>query len=344
MILDINNSFIDRKAEGADIFQIERISRAYQKWKETQVNSRNEYQVSREWLPIYSDYMGPVINAHQASDFSTLKKMYENFFRESLSTGLHGIDFDMVDKFMNPLKIPKKEDIDSYIRAISLYLNNFFLNCRDTKIECLARPPVGNPYGYRLEGFDIFPCAEYHFYYAKKIGPLLGGYQSPIVLELGGGFGGMAYYLMRDFKNIKYIGVDLPENAALQAYYLISHFPDLKIKLFGEDPQVIGDDYDIYILPNYAIESLDTNSVNLSFNSYSLAEMGLDAINNYINILCRVTKDFILHLNHVYWEVSSDHFPVDMNKFQLLFRNPTMWGKDPNNYKLDHHEFFYIAK
>jgi hypothetical protein len=344
MILDISNSFISRPSEGADNLNIQRIANAYQNWKSIQIECRPEYHVSREWLPIYSKFMGKISQALLAGDIPKLKNMYGNFFRDPLSTGLHGMHFDMTEKYMVPGKTSNQIDLQAYAKFVTQYANNFLLNCKDVPVKALERPPVGNPYGYLLDNVEIFPCAEYHFYYSRKIGTLLRAIESPVVMELGGGFGGMAYYLLRDYPNIQYIAIDLPENACLQAYYLMSYFPNLKIRLFGEEINGDPADYDILIMPNFAIEKLPVNSVNLSFNSYSLAEMSFEAVNNYINLICQITKDFILHLNHVYWEVSSDNFPIDFNKFQLLFRNPTMWGKDPGHYSLDHHEFLYIAK
>ena len=270
--------------------------------------------------------------------------MYEIFFRDPLSTGLHGMHFQTVEKYMTHGLNPTQNDLQEYEKFSLQFAYNFLVNCQDVPVSVLERPGIGNPYGYKLDDVEVFPCAEYHYYYARKIGTLLRNIQSPVVMEIGGGFGGMAYYLLRDYSNIQYIGVDLPENAALKAYYLISQFPKLKIKLWGDDEVLNNDDYDILIMPNFAIENLPENSVNLSFNSYSLAEMSVESANNYILHMCKMTKDLILHLNHVYWEVSSDNFPIDYNKFQLLFRNPTMWRKDPANYLLDQHEFLYISK
>jgi hypothetical protein len=193
-----------------------------------------------------------------------------------------------------------------------------------------------------MEGHFVFPCADYHYTFSEKISILLKNKINPTILELGGGFGGMAYYCLRDIFNAKYICVDLPENAALQAYYLKSHFPDKKIRLYGEDFE--SNDFDALVIPNYAIESLQENSISLSFNSYSLAEMSLETIDKYVNIISKITEDYIYHLNHVYWEVSADSFKIDLDKFQLLFRNPTNWGKDPRKYHLDHHEFLYKSK
>ena len=79
MLLDISKSFIDRKLEGADDNSIRRISEAYKKWKSIQNNARVEYQVSREWLPIYSQYINKISQSLLESDIPNLKKCMKIF-------------------------------------------------------------------------------------------------------------------------------------------------------------------------------------------------------------------------------------------------------------------------
>lgn len=339
MMLSSADAFVDRRVPGASLETIENIAHHYRLWKTEQEQAGVVYQVSREWLPIYEKYMVEVMQALKANQIETLQSMYENFFRNPLSSGLHGLHFDMVSTYMNPEKPPNQDAISKYLESCALGARNFLLSCPGTSISKLVRPAIGNPYSYTLEGYSVFPCADYHYTFSEKISILLKKKPAPVILELGGGFGGMAYYCLRDIPNVKYICVDLPENAALQAYYLKSHFPDKKIKLWGDDYS--SNDFDALILPSHGIESLTDNSVDLSFNSYSLAEMGKDTMENYVQIISRITRDYIYHLNHVHWEVSADSFPIDFNKFQLLFRNPTNWGKDPRRYQLDQHEYLY---
>lgn len=342
MMLNIADAFIDRAIPGASLAEIEKIAHHYRLWKTAQKQADSVYQVSREWLPIYENYMGEVMLALENNQLEKLKGMYENLFRHPLSTGLHGLHFDMVATYMNPEVPASQEAVKTYLENCAIGARNFLLTCPGTSISKLVRPAIGNPYSYTMEGHSVFPCADYHYTFSEKIAILLKKKSSPIILELGGGFGGMAYYSLRDIPNAKYICVDLPENAALQAYYLKSHFPEKKIRLFGEDFE--ANDFDALIIPNYAIESLDENSVDLSFNSYSLAEMGRDTMENYVQLISKITQDYIYHLNHVHWEVSADSFPIDLNKFQLLFRNPTNWGKDPRRYHLDQHEYLYKSR
>lgn len=342
MMLSIDKAFEERPAEGANESQIEDIATHYRQWKHEQNQAEAIYQVSREWLPIYERYMGEVMHALNENRITELKRMYENFFRLPLSTGLHGLHFDMTEKYMNPATPANNDDLRRYLEACAFAARNFLLSCPGTDIERLARPPIGNPYCYFLEGHTIYPGADYHYTFAEKISVLLKKFESPVIMEIGGGFGGLAYYCTRDIPNLKYICVDLPENCALQAYFLMSYFPSKKIKLY--DGSAWTDDYDVLILPSFGIGDIPDDSVKLSFNSYSLAEMGWPTINHYISTICRVTTDYFYHLNHVHWEVSSDNFPVDLSKFQLLFRNPTNWGKDPRKYLLDQHEFLYFNR
>jgi hypothetical protein len=243
---------------------------------------------------------------------------------------------------MNPDRRPSVEEINRYAESSLLGLKTFLLTCPNVPLEKLARKPVGNPYGYKLNEFEVFPSAEYHCAFAQKINMLVRKFDRPTILEIGGGYGGLAYYCLVENPRMRIVLSDLPENAALQAFYLKSMFPNKKIKLYGEVE--IDGDFDILITPNFALEEISENSVELTFNSYSLAEMSRETVNRYINIICNVTNHYFYHLNHVFWEMSSDTFPIDFDKFDLLFRNPTLWGKDPRAYQMDQHEYLYIAK
>ena len=346
MILDISKSFKDNLIPGASKAQIGRIVDAYKKSKAEQNISASYYQVSREWLPIYAGFMGEVMAALQSGDIDSLTRMYENFFREKLSTGLHGLHFEMVEKYMTPGREIAASDLKAAMDIFQLYAKMFLISNRNVSLDVLRRPPFGNAYGYNLDGTTLYIGAEYHYHYSALIQRFLKKIEKPIVFELGGGFGGMAYYLMRDTVGLTYIAADLPENAALQAYYLMSHFPSKKIALYGEIDlkDFHPHDYDAVILPNFAIDSLNEDVAHLSFNSYSLAEMDVESVNNYVAKICNITSLYFYHLNHVFWPVSADNFPIDYDKFELHLRFPTMWGRDPRNCQIDHHEYVYMRK
>jgi len=87
--------------------------------------------------------------------------------------------------------------------------------------KSLDSPPIGNPYGYYVNGAFVRTGSDYLHYYATVIGRLVRGDTRAVVLELGGGYGGLAYYLVRDHE-LTWVDVDLPENMALAAFYLLS--------------------------------------------------------------------------------------------------------------------------
>jgi hypothetical protein len=103
---------------------------------------------------------------------------------------------------------------------------------------------------------------------------------------------------------------------------------------------------DMLFMPNFEIERVPENCADISFNTWSLAEMEPMAIANYVAHLCRAASRYFFHVNHtVYSKIGSDLFPVDYAKFRLLHRAPSMWGKSEyRNNMVDEHEFIYQAE
>ena len=347
MELSLRNAFIDRinVSTSSDNELMERIGKAYRYAKSLQLTAAKHYQVGNEWLPIYENYMGHIMQALREQNTTELKSQYKNFFRESLSTGLHGLHFEMVEKYMTNGKPISQSDMSTYADSIMHNFNMFLKGSPNFDIKKLVRKSIGNPYGFEVDNHFIDYGSEYQYHYSRQIIKLLNQASETVIMELGGGYGGMAYYLMRDYPQATYIGYDLPENAALQAYYLLTAFPDKKIVLSGEANLSTQDfkSVDAMILSNFEMDLLPENSIDYSFNSYSLAEMELDAIKNYLNIICKCTRQYFNHLNHaVFANLSADNFPVDLEKFELLFRFPMMWGKFPGrNPTIDEHEYIY---
>ncbi|MDB5158566.1 MAG: hypothetical protein JWR50_3273, partial [Mucilaginibacter sp.] len=92
---DINKCFNNKIIDTNNDAIIERIIQAYKKAKKTQKGLPEVFQVSNEWLPIFSSDMGKIMNALDTGDKLLVKNIYENFMRESCSMGLHGLPGDM---------------------------------------------------------------------------------------------------------------------------------------------------------------------------------------------------------------------------------------------------------
>ncbi|MEI8156269.1 MAG: putative sugar O-methyltransferase [Burkholderiales bacterium] len=343
MIFSIEDSCMDRRSDNHDEKTFERIVAAYRKSKAVQMRSASVYQVSNEWLPIYTEHLGRIMDVLARGDLVQLKASYNNFFRDSCSSGLHGYLLDVPQHFAG-------NDIHPGLRARYFHdvLHRFKLWWELMEMGCplndLQSPNIGNPYGYTIDGHFIRAGADYQHYYASIIARLIRGPGHKMVAEIGGGFGGMAYYLMRDNADLTYLDFDLPENVALTSFYLLTAFPDKKIALFGE-VELDSDEiqhYDAALMPSFELHKVRDESVDLTFNSYSLAEMSKETIDDYIAHVNRFTSKFVFHVNHTKVSlVKASDFGISKEKFELVFRSTALWNASRNT---DVDEFEYLYK
>jgi hypothetical protein len=191
----VDDGFANRKNDVNDNIIFERIIESYNKAKNIQSKSASKYQVSNEWLPIYQNHMGEIILALSSNSIDKVKLIYNNFFREPCSVGLHGLPVDMFKHyFSGEINDEDKE----------LFLNDFMHRYklwnktigRSFKTDSLISPNIGNPYGYFIENTFIKAGSDYLHFYATIISRLVRGNDRKVVIELGGGYGGMAYYLI----------------------------------------------------------------------------------------------------------------------------------------------------
>lgn len=352
MELSFERAFIDRSpTHRLSDGDIERIAQAYRQAKADPRCQDSRYRVGNEWLPIYSRYMGNFIEALSHGPVERLRHELENFFRKPFSNGLHGLHFEMTERYMTPGRPITTEDASAYVHTIKADLDRLMVSVPHLDLRVLDMPVAGNPYGYELDG--RFAYGLHFLYFAQKIDQLL-QLQRPCVVELGGGYGGLAWAIRACMPQACYVDFDLPEVLAIASFYALSVQPNARVALFGEvdvtrlQTQADGESrpFDLIFMPNFEIERLPDNAADLSFNSWSLAEMEPLPIANYVGHLCRVARHYFFHVNHtVHCKIGSDLFPIDYEKFRLLHRAPAMWGKSEyRNYSVDEHEFIYRAR
>ncbi|HEV3305047.1 MAG TPA: putative sugar O-methyltransferase [Candidatus Sulfotelmatobacter sp.] len=337
--------FVPRLVDGPDdVLILKRIIAAYKKAKIMQKSSGEAFNVSNEWLPIYERQLGPVMKALLSEDLTELRRMYQNFFRDPCSTGLVGL----------PIKIPNlfsgggiKQKFREYIACDVAHRYDLWQSRTGSKYTAaaLSAPMVGNPYGYTMGDVFIRAGGDYQHYYAHAIAELAASSEDRTVVELGGGFGGLAYYLVRDNPQVTYVDFDLPEATALASYYLMRCLPNVPIRLYGEaelSADVLATP-GFVMMPSFEIMKMPSKSAAVSFNSYSLAEMAPAAIGVYLDEIARITCGYFLHVNHNRNAVlSADNFGVEDRGFKLLNRQLAGWtlGINPQS---DEYEYLYEA-
>ena len=344
MLLSIENGFSNRKMKVDDQI-IRRIIKAYNLSKAKQKKMSEDYQVGYMWLPIYEGFMKEIMAALSSENHEAVSKIYSNFFREPCSIGLHGMPCDMfADYFTGSIT----EDAKGRYVADLMHRFNIWIDSigKTMPITVLNAPDIGNPYGCFIDGNFYRAGCDYQHYYATMISRLVRSPKHKFVLEIGGGFGGLAYFIVRDNPGLTYIDVDLPENMALAAFFLLSGSPDKKIALYGEVDLAKDDlsQYDALILPNFAIQEIRDNAIDLCFNSYSLSEMPMTTVKNYMGHFNRISSKFIYHINHTsVGGIKADDFAVDYTKFELISRAPALWNESRNT-EMDEYEFLYKTK
>jgi hypothetical protein len=183
-----------------------------------------------------------------------------------------------------------------------------------------------------------------HHFLAQRCLELMVDLESPAVMEIGGGAGTFAYYLLSARPGLKYIDFDLPDTLAITSYYLGDAFPDARMALYGEgDPERVLrhlSDYDFVLYPNFSLPLLPTASVDLVSNTRSLSEMAYDAVAEYVRQISRCCRYYFIHENSTaarkVWyvpEVPAQAFPIDTKEFKLLYQNMSPWRSGNGRYR-----------
>jgi putative sugar O-methyltransferase len=337
--------FVPRLVEGRDdLVILKRIIAAYKKAKVRQKSAGEAFNVSNEWLSVYERNLGLVMKSLLSENVAELQRMYQNFFRDPCSTGLVGL----------PINIPNllsggaiKQKFREYILCDVLHRYDLWKKRTGNKYTAaaLSAPMVGNPYGYTMDGVFIRAGGDYHHYYAHAVAELVGSSEKRLVVELGGGFGGLAYYLVRDNPHVTYVDFDLPEATALASYYLMRSLPNVPIRLYGEaelSAEALATP-GFVMMPSFEIIKMPSKSAAVSFNSYSLAEMSPATIHIYLDQVTRITSGYFLHVNHNRNAVlSADKFGIEERGFKLVNRELAGWtlGINPQS---DEYEYLYKA-
>lgn len=296
---------------------ITRVGTAYLKAKQT------NYSITGMWEPIISEDMGIIDKS------SNISQALENFFRNGCSNGL--VTHDTFKNLSKANKISKKDLIITMLNDIKLWRELV----EGAEVSQLKTPAIGNPWGYFLNNILVIPDSARHHYYSYRVKNILSNFKNPVIAEIGGGYGGFAYHLLKD-SNFHYINFDIPEIVLISSYYLLSAFPEKKFLLFGEaDGGFDFEKYDVILMPHFEASKLKNDSIDLFINSNSLAEMSEKTVIDYIANICRSTKKYFYHINSDEpnsLEFAASKFPITSN-FKQVHKYHCGFGGFGNRYR-----------
>jgi len=294
---NVTEGFAPRKNDSSDDTAIlERICIAYIKATEQQSFVKQAYRPTSWWQGVRQASLAPVQRALAARDINALHAMYQNFFRNPCSGGLVGVPYQMAKAYSG------EAVDDSYRRFFlsdALHRVDYWKAQTGNRFELsvLAGPDIGNPFGAVIEGTFVRTGTEYQHYCAHKIRELLPS-SSASVVEIGGGFGSMTYYLLRDRPGITYFDFDLPESIALASYYLLKSFPNLNFLLYGEQELAKSsrEQFDVILMPAFELSKLPAKSIDLTFSSHTMSSFSRSAIIEYVDQIMRTTRNSLLYV------------------------------------------------
>ena len=274
---NVTDGFASRMDDSSDdTALLERICSAYNRAHEDEQAASPLNRPTEWWHQLRDGPLQPVIRALRAHDLTTLRRMYGNFFRDPCSTGLVPVPWGMARKyFRGPIQ-------GAYCHAClgdALQRIDYWTAQTRGRFELrqLAGPGVGNPFGVFIDGILLAPAAEYHHFCAQSLLSKLGAGRR-VVAEIGGGYGGMAYYLLRDGGTLTYLNFDVPESLALMSWYLMKAFPSLRFLLYGE--REIGEQFatgaDVLLMPPSAMTNVSERSVDVTFSSHAMSDLSRD--------------------------------------------------------------------
>jgi hypothetical protein len=294
----VTEGFADRfDNEGDDTAVLERICAAYISAVKGESSALGAYQATGWWEQQRHGSLGAVTRALMTRDIDSLRAMYRNFYRDPCSAGLIVLQRAAKEYFGDTIK-----DLHlRYCMADALFRLDYWKAMTDDRFAShdLFGPEVGNPFGVMVDGTLIRTGSEYQHYCAFRVDRLLSSGASTVA-EIGGGFGGMAYYLLRDRAKTTYINFDVPESVALMSYYLLKAFPSLKFLLYGEE-ELTEDAIaraDVVLRPLFEMNKMTAKSVDVTFSSHAMADLSHEAMVEYLNNIARMTRNSFFCIGH----------------------------------------------
>lgn len=292
--------------------------------------------VWKEWLDLNFKELIEHINHERVDKISDI---LNNMFRERIAVGAGS--YDLWNRFN---KIFGKH----YINRV---WSNYFeiLKKKKFKLEKLKFPLIGNPCGLEYNNSIISTETLRHAYLAQKISNYLHKEVSYVV-DIGPGLGGVMYQLLNIKKKTKIFLIDLPEMIFFSSAFISTAFPDKKLFFYGEDEKQ-RENSDILFIPNTQKNFLNKYDIDVYLNSCSFSEMDQFEVRDYIEVINRNSKGYLIHDNHeqrfeytgknnVSTNIIGSKIGQFLNGFELLEKVKRK-HKLPEEQNIEHYEYVY---
>ncbi|MCB1190623.1 MAG: putative sugar O-methyltransferase [Leptospiraceae bacterium] len=121
---------------------------------------------------------------------------------------------------------------------------------------------------------------------------------NPTIIEIGGGYGGLAYYIAKTIPEVNYVIVDLPESLLYSSIYLSLLFPDRDNQIMNRSnlEELVKQKRGLggfKFIPNYEWKNLVLLGckADLVINTLSMSEMTEEQVRNYCGGIAKICTE-----------------------------------------------------
>lgn len=314
-----------KEESGLEDHLVQRIMNSYKKMSEDFNNCKEIYKPSTMWANHLKKDFKFVRDAADNNDFKKFKLFLNNFgvWDEYL-----GIEHNLLMRRLSKNFFSKKF---LEVMIFGRLLKFWEIFNKEKNYSLLNQPKYGNQVGANIENNFVTIGSFFNQIISENLLNHVRELERPIISELGGGYGKLAFYLLNRVKNFCYINFDLPEVLILASYFLIKSFPEKKFLLYGEDEfnQDALKKYDLIFLPSFEFEKIKDNSIDLFINKNSLGEMRKEQVNYFCNRIS-LSSNYFFHMNHntkrvIFSKATNEHgllaneYPLK-SKMKLIYK------------------------
>ncbi|GMR24380.1 MAG: hypothetical protein BMS9Abin37_2917 [Acidobacteriota bacterium] len=247
-----------------------------------------------------------------------------------------GFRNNVITKGLDNANVPEEalERVHAKWRSIYERLSGLIPECFRPYLE---ESPVGNPRGVEIDGIQVTQSSLEYTYMLTHLDGYLDGVE--VVVDIGGGYGGLARLIKLSRPEVRVVLVDLPEVNAIQTYFLSCAFPDESVlgltdveTLEAIDAREVGADF--LILPGPLMEKLRPSSFELVINTRSMMEMDLATVSFYLGqVQSKLPENGVFYtVNRYEKKTRLKDYPFDDRWFVSYSRPwPTFIDENPHH-------------
>lgn len=337
-----------KEIDKSDINLGERIFNFYKKIKADENTMSDVYKPSTLWKSHIENDFKYLIQSFKNNDLEQFLYFLQNFGNWENYLGIE--NQTLVKKYSKNLFLKKFLKDEIFYGQYKFW--KFFNPTEDLKN--VQFPRFGNQIGATIDNKFVVIGSFFNQIYASILSNILEKNKRNVILDVGGGYGKLGYYLINKAKNSTFIDIDIPENLILASYFLCKSFPEKKSFFYGEKNIDASNfsSYELIFLPPWEIENLPDGKIDLTVNKNSLGEMNPETAKNYIDHISRISKYFF-SMNHETFrnefnngKKSLINSEYNNGEFQELIRYPDLSHLfyENNKLNLESDIFFYLYR